>query len=53
MKLEGKAQLGALLSDPNGFHTKELANRSQHLVLNLSIKVEGDEAWARSGAATC
>lgn len=46
MKLEGKAQLGGLLSDPNGFHTRELANRSQHLVANLSIKVNGDEAWA-------
>ena len=46
MLLEGREQLGKLLSDPDGFSKTLIENRSQHLVANLYIKVEGDTAWA-------
>lgn len=46
MQLEGKEQLGKLLADPEGFHVRQIQNRSQHLVANLYIEVDGDAAWA-------
>lgn len=46
MRFEGREQLGALVKDPGGMHKQMLENRSQHLVANLVIKVDGDTAWA-------
>lgn len=46
MLLEGRDQLGHLLSDPDGFSKKLIENRSQHLVANLYIKISDDTAWA-------
>ena len=46
MLLEGRAELEALMSDPTGFQKLQIENRSQHLVANLFIKVNGDAAWA-------
>lgn len=45
-KLSGRAQLETLLTAPDGLHKKEIENRSQHIHVNLVIKVRGDRAWA-------
>jgi hypothetical protein len=44
--LDGEAQLREMISSPSGFHKSQVENRSQHNVLNLFIRVEGDSAWA-------
>jgi hypothetical protein len=46
MLFEGKVALGSLVATPDGFHKRDLENRSQHLVANLLIEVAGDTAWA-------
>jgi hypothetical protein len=46
MYLDGEAQLREMISSPGGFHKSQVENRSQHNVLNLFIRIEGDTAWA-------
>ena len=46
MQLRGRQELGELLTAPGGIHKTRIENRSQHLVANLFIKVDGDGAWA-------
>lgn len=46
LRFAGRAELERLVADPDGMHKREIENRSQHLVANLVIRVEGDTAWA-------
>ena len=46
MKLEGKDQIRDLVSDPAGMQKTMIENRSQHLTMNVMVRVDGDSAWA-------
>src|SRR6185369_1323602 len=46
MYLDGEADLRNMIASPDGFHKTQVENRSQHTVLNLYIRIEGDSAWA-------
>jgi hypothetical protein len=46
MYLDGEADLRKMIASPDGFHKTQVENRSQHTVLNLYIRIEGDSAWA-------
>jgi hypothetical protein len=44
--LGGEVAIREMISSPTGFHKLRVENRSQHNVLNLFIRIEGDTAWA-------
>lgn len=43
---QGKEALRAMMFDPDGANKKYIENRALHTVCNLTVGVEGDEAWA-------
>ncbi len=45
-KWTGREQLHELIASPTEPHKRDVENRSQHNVLNLFIRIEGDRAWA-------
>lgn len=50
-KWRGRAELLDLIGAPNNPH-KSIENKSQHTMLNMYIRIDGDTAWAEGYSAT-